>query len=66
MSKRSKVVTSGVCRVCGCTELNPCVMEGGLTCVWVDAEHTLCDNLQCIAVVPIGELEQMTAIYREV
>lgn len=59
---RREVVIVGKCRVCGCTDLAPCVdEETGLTCVWVDAEHTLCDFIQCIAVVPICELERMVA-----
>lgn len=49
----------GVCRVCGCTDSTPCVEENGMTCVWVDANHTLCDHLECIAQVPMSELEQM-------
>lgn len=53
---------SGVCRVCGCTDLAPCVIEEGMlqegawVCGWMDAAHTLCSNLDCIAVVPLSEL----------
>lgn len=49
----------GVCRVCGCTDDHPCIDENFHCCVWVDANHTLCDNLDCIAVVPMSELELM-------
>ncbi len=35
--------TSGVCRVCGCTDEWAC--EGG--CGWVDAAQTLCSSLLC-------------------
>lgn len=54
-----KVVTPGVCRVCGCTELTPCRGEDNLPCTWVDEDRTLCDNLECIAQVSLGELEAM-------
>jgi hypothetical protein len=50
---------SGKCRVCGCTVDRPCLDETGLPCSWIDAEHTLCDNLDCIARVPMSELEKM-------
>lgn len=50
----------GVCRICGCTEESCCIDdETGLGCVWVDSLHTLCDNIQCLMRVSIGELEAM-------
>lgn len=61
--KACEVVISGVCRVCGCTEAAPCIdMEGDFRCAWVDAEHTLCDKLTCIAQVPLEVLELMLAV----
>jgi hypothetical protein len=58
------VVTTEKCRVCGCTDLNPCLSPGGTggpvtRCVWMDFDHTLCSNLRCIARVPLGELLEM-------
>ena len=34
----------GVCRVCGCTQYNPCHHPIYGTCWWVDKEHTLCSH----------------------
>lgn len=54
----------GVCRVCGCTEENPCYHPEHGTCWWVDAEHTLCSHCAtdlaeegeyCIADDPLTE-----------
>lgn len=39
-----KEPVSGVCRVCGCTESNPCYHPLYGICWWVDAEHTLCSH----------------------
>lgn len=52
------------CRVCGCTELNPCLSKDGdgnpvTPCRWMDFDHTLCSNFHCIAVVPLDELLEM-------
>ncbi len=59
---------SGLCRVCGCTDLSPCIFsndssafgedEPGILrqCSWMDEKHTLCSNLECVAVVPLNEL----------
>lgn len=54
------------CRVCGCTDLNPCLFGGGdgnpvATCAWVDFDHTLCSNIRCIAVMPLADLLEMCA-----
>lgn len=49
----------GTCRICGCTDKTPCVDEFENPCAWIDAEHTLCDNLDCIARIPMSELEAM-------
>lgn len=35
-------MTPGICRVCGCTDVDAC--EGG--CVWADSTATLCS--QCV------------------
>ena len=67
------ILESGKCRVCGCTELNPCIFaddpypqlrdafnlnaEAELTCAWMDAERTLCTNVRCIALTPLAVLE---------
>lgn len=57
-----RVVTHGKCRVCGCTDAAPCVdAETMVCCTWVDQAHTLCDNVQCIARVPLAELDEMIA-----
>jgi hypothetical protein len=58
------VVTTEKCRVCGCTELNPCLSGGGdgraLTrCRWMDFDHTLCSNFRCVAMIPLDELLEM-------
>lgn len=58
---------SGKCRVCGCTDLQPCVVGGGKGnpvefCLWLDAEHTLCSNPRCIAVTPLSVLEQIVVV----
>lgn len=67
-----RVVEPEKCRICGCTELSPCVMEefldGGAdgfpepdrwTCTWMDFDHTLCSNVQCVAQIPMNELLEM-------
>ncbi len=62
ITQGGKLYRCGVCRICGCTDANPCRDElVDLTCCWIDADHTLCDNLQCIAAVPLGDLELMIA-----
>lgn len=35
---------SGVCRVCGCTEENPCYHPEHGYCFWVDDDCTLCSH----------------------
>lgn len=53
---------SGICRICKCTDANPCVIQDGMlaegtwVCTWLDEAHTLCSNLDCITVVPLSEL----------
>ena len=39
--------TPGICRVCGCTELDACLNEWGDPCAWDNDEETLCDNELC-------------------
>jgi hypothetical protein len=56
------ICSPGHCRVCGCTELEPCDLGAGFHCWWVDAPHTLCSSPRCLAVVPIAELEQEAGI----
>lgn len=50
------ILEIGRCRVCGCTENTPCVIDGEFSCWWVDQQHTLCSNPRCVAAVPLGEL----------
>lgn len=34
----------GVCRICGCSEFQPCILEAtGETCAWADETRTICD-----------------------
>jgi hypothetical protein len=61
-SETPLIYTAGHCRVCGCTELEPCDLGAGFHCWWVDAPHTLCSSPRCLAVVPIAELEQEAGI----
>jgi hypothetical protein len=50
----------GKCRVCGCTSLAPCQDNGdGVPCSWLDPRGTLCDNIQCIAKIPLDVLERL-------
>lgn len=61
------VVEAGKCRVCGCTDINPCLSDGGdgkplEACAWLDFDHTLCSNLRCVAVVPLAELLEMAYV----
>lgn len=37
-----QTTTSGVCRVCGCTDENACIDAFGDPCVWADETHTIC------------------------
>lgn len=56
------ILQTGKCRICGCTDEKPCVdQDGNVVCAWLDAAHTLCDNLECLAQVPMCELEKMVA-----
>lgn len=54
----------GKCRVCGCTDLTPCVDLAGVTCHWLDFACTVCSR--CIATVSLDELdaivEQLKAV----
>jgi hypothetical protein len=58
------IVTPGTCRICGCTDTNPCVLrfedeDHQEFCVWLDLEHTLCSNPLCVGAVPLAELLEM-------
>lgn len=35
-------VRAGVCRYCGCSELDPCIHPDYGACSWADDEHTVC------------------------
>lgn len=37
----------GVCRVCGCTEVTPCSINGD-PCGWTNNSRSLCDNPKCL------------------
>jgi hypothetical protein len=43
MSAPALAPIPGICRICGCSEFEPCISAGGETCAWANAEHTLCD-----------------------
>lgn len=34
----------GICKVCGCTDHNPCYNPSHGTCWWVDDTHELCSH----------------------
>jgi hypothetical protein len=66
-------ILSGTCRICGCTDLSPCMLfadgsfgndEPGIPyrCGWMDAGHTLCSNSKCIAAIPLDELMEICAM----
>lgn len=42
--KTSVLATPGICRVCGCTENDPCYHPDHGTCWWDDEEHTICSH----------------------
>jgi hypothetical protein len=55
------IIEQGKCRVCGCSELDPCLAYVGpgqpmVPCSWLDPQHTLCSSLLCVASVPLDEL----------
>jgi len=34
----------GTCKICGCTDDNPCVHPDFGSCFWVDKTHELCSH----------------------
>jgi hypothetical protein len=61
----------GVCRICGCTETEPCVfneygdgISGVETCGWLTSDRTLCTNPLCVGAVPFTELLLEVSINR--
>jgi hypothetical protein len=62
---------SGVCHVCGCTDLAPCVTQELLVdrdgplvlaaCSWFDDAHTLCSNVDCVRVVLLCRILDLDA-----
>ena len=73
--RQSIVDRPGICRVCGCNELTPCVipvLEGAArlrtprmqTCSWFDVQRTLCTNPQCVGRFPLSDLITMGAPWR--
>ncbi len=38
----------GKCRICGCTEKNPCITETDKPCGWANDTRTLCNNPICL------------------
>lgn len=61
-SEPAVMYTPGRCRVCGCTESEPCALGAGFYCWWVDAARTLCSAPKCLALFPIAELERAAGI----
>lgn len=47
----------GKCRVCGCTEDNPCYHPDYGTCAWADDEQTICTHC---AIAEIAEDPETT------
>lgn len=41
---KKEIVTPGICRICGCTENDPCFHPVHGTCWWADDEHTICSH----------------------
>lgn len=37
-------LTKGVCRICGCTDDDPCFNPRVGNCWWIDETHTLCSH----------------------
>lgn len=44
MSIKSLESKPGICKVCGCTEDDPCFNPNVGTCWWADEDHTLCSH----------------------
>ena len=42
------VIIPGKCRHCGSTDHNPCRLEDGEPCSWIDATRTVCSRPACI------------------
>lgn len=64
MSRLVGIGDPGKCRVCGCSELKPCLFQLAqgqplVACSWIDPGKTLCSNFRCIAHVPLAELIRM-------
>jgi len=58
---RRQLALVGKCRVCGCTDMMACCVPDARvilrSCHWVNEEHTLCDNPECLvaaAAVAVG------------
>jgi hypothetical protein len=66
MSVVNQALTSGKCRVCGCTEERACIIQWGpgesldtvKACWWIDAKKTLCSNPKCLAQIPLEDIER--------
>jgi hypothetical protein len=58
MAAPSPAPIPGVCRICGCSEFEPCISAGGEPCAWANAEHTLCDFCDELAQDMHGALEE--------
>jgi hypothetical protein len=57
----------GKCRVCGCSQLKPCLLqiapgEPLIACAWIDFDHTLCSNFRCIGTIPLDELLELAIL----
>lgn len=57
----------GKCRVCGCSELKPCLFRTQpghpvMACSWIDEQRTLCSNPRCVALIPLEELMRLARL----
>lgn len=65
----TKAIEPGVCRICGCTEDNACVIpsprfgERSRVCGWADDAHTLCDAPACLAADRAQKQRSMDTIF---
>ena len=42
------LLTTERCHVCGCTPESPCSLANGDACNWINYDHTLCSNPNCL------------------
>lgn len=54
------------CRVCGCTDLEPCISGGDETCAWIDTD--LCDfcaETEELAAAPGQAIRPLVEVFTE-